>query len=152
MRSLTWWDNWFIKLAEHISTASKDPSTQCGAVIVRPDKTICSMGYNGFPRGMADTEERINNREDKSSRVIHAEVNAILSSRENLKGYTIYTWPFLTCDRCSTVVIQAGITRVVSMTPTENQLLRWGKSFSLAKSYYEEAGIMVDEYEKMLYM
>jgi deoxycytidylate deaminase len=33
---------------------SKDPSTKVGAVIVRPDLTVASIGYNGFPRGMSD--------------------------------------------------------------------------------------------------
>ena len=52
------WDRRFLALAEHVADWSKDPSTKTGAVIVRPDRTIASMGYNGFPRGMADTDDR----------------------------------------------------------------------------------------------
>ena len=44
------WDQRFIALADHIGQWSKDPSTQQGAVIVRPDKTIAATGFNGFPR------------------------------------------------------------------------------------------------------
>jgi len=37
------WGEWFVGLAEYVSTRSKDPSTKCGCVIVRPDKTVCSI-------------------------------------------------------------------------------------------------------------
>ena len=37
------WDNYFLGLARYVSSASKDPSTQTGAVIVRPDRTVSSM-------------------------------------------------------------------------------------------------------------
>jgi dCMP deaminase len=144
--NLQWkWDMRFNEMAEFVSKWSKDPSTKCGAVIVRPDRTVCSVGYNGFPRGMQDTEERLNNREDKYSRVVHCEVNAVLSAREPVHGYTLYTWPFLTCDRCAVIMIQAGIKRVVAPILPDNKIERWGKSFELSMGYYEEAGIEVFE-------
>ncbi|WLB77042.1 deoxycytidylate deaminase [Bradyrhizobium elkanii] len=81
------WDRYFLKVAQAVSTASKDPSTKVGAVIVRPDRTMASFGYNGFPRGIADTDERLNNREVKYDLVVHGEINAILTAREPLHGY-----------------------------------------------------------------
>jgi dCMP deaminase len=88
-RSQDWWDAYFIGIAREVSTASKDPSTKVGAVIVRPDWTVAAMGYNGFPRGIADTPERLNDRETKYALVTHAEVNAILTAREPLHGYWV---------------------------------------------------------------
>lgn len=137
------WDQWFLGLAEEVSLRSRDPSTKCGAVIVRPDMTMAAFGYNGFPRGIEDKPELYENREEKYKRVIHCEMNAILSAREPLHGYTLYVWPFLTCEYCAKHVIQAGIKRVVAPPATDDQLTRWGESFKLALSFYEEAGVDV---------
>lgn len=49
------WDRHFITLALENARMSKDPATQAGAVIVGPDREVRSMGYNGLPRGIADT-------------------------------------------------------------------------------------------------
>ena len=59
------WKKRFIQLSKEISTWSKDPSTKVGALIISEDRNIVSTGYNGFPRGIEDTEERLNNRELK---------------------------------------------------------------------------------------
>jgi len=48
------WDGRYISLAKEISSWSKDPSTQCGAVIVGDSGQVLSQGYNGFPRGISD--------------------------------------------------------------------------------------------------
>lgn len=139
------WDRRFLELAKYISLWSKDPSTQCGAVIVRPDRTIASVGYNGFPRGCDDSPELYADREAKYARVVHCEMNAILSAREPLQGYTLYTWPFLTCDRCAVHVIQAGIDCVVACTCPEDKKERWGEMFKRAHALYAEAGVGVLE-------
>lgn len=139
------WDEYFVGIAESASKRSKDPSTQCGAVIVRPDNTIAATGYNGFPRKIFDNPEFLRNREEKYPRTIHAEMNAILTAKEPLEGYTMYVWPFLTCERCAVHVIQAGIVRVVAPAPTMDAVGRWGHSFNLARNLYQEAGIGVTE-------
>lgn len=136
------WDQRFLDLAKNISIWSKDPSTKCGAVIVRPDKTVASLGYNGFPRGINDSEERLNNRETKLSLTVHCEINAILSSKESVEGYTLYTWPYLCCDRCASHVIQAGIIRVVAPICSVD---RWQESINKGKEYFKEAGVEVLE-------
>jgi len=140
------WDRRFLHLASLVAGWSKDPSTKTGAAIVRPDRTVVSVGYNGFPRRMRDDLALLRDRAIKYSRTIHCEMNAILSARERLDGCTLYTMPFLTCDRCAVHVVQAGIRRVVSIMATDDQLDRWGESFELARSYYHEAGIQVVEY------
>jgi dCMP deaminase len=45
------WDSYFLRLAKEVSSASKDPSTSCGSVLVDDQRIVISTGYNGFPRG-----------------------------------------------------------------------------------------------------
>lgn len=137
------WDARFLSLAAHIATWSKDPSTKCGAVIVRPDRTIASLGYNGFPRGVEDTPHLLNNREEKYKRVVHAEVNALLFAREPVKGYALYTWPFLPCCRCAAQIIQSGIERVVA--PGGSGPLWDRHDVQLSRDMMEEADVFVQE-------
>lgn len=140
------WDMRFIDIAKVVSTWSKDPSTKCGAVVTRPDQTIASTGYNGFPRGCSDADEIYADRELKYSRVVHAEVNALLSSYESLRGYTLYAWPpnyGPSCDRCSAHIIQAGITRVVHVMDTSEFAMRWKDSIERGLDMYKEAGVEV---------
>ena len=137
------WDRRFLELAKHISTWSKDPSTKCGAVIVRPNKTIASVGYNGFPRGIDDDDERLNDREEKLNLTIHAEMNAILSAEEPIHRYTLYTYPFLPCDRCAVHVIQAGILTVVAPHLPKDLKERWMNSVDKSREYFNEAWVSV---------
>jgi len=89
---MTKWDVRFLELAKQIASWSKDPSTQVGCVVVGPDREIRSTGFNGLPRGIEDTEERLNNREMKYPLICHAEENAIMhAARIGIQGmYRIY--------------------------------------------------------------
>lgn len=145
---MTNWDSRFLDMAALVASWSKDPSTQCGAVIVRPDKTVASVGFNGFPKGCSDDPEIYEERELKYARVVHAELNAILLAGENVSGYTMYTYPEgvgPSCDRCSAHIIQAGITRVVHQysPPDEGFAGRWAESIERGLQMYEEAGVEV---------
>lgn len=105
-------DEWAMGLAIAVSLRSRDPSTKVGAVIIREDKTICSLGYNGFPRTMEDKPEWWNLRSEKYARVIHGEMNALLNAKESVKGMTLYvTHP--PCEHCAKHVAAAGISRIV---------------------------------------
>lgn len=108
------WDRRFLDMAAFVATWSKDPSTQVGAVIVRPDRTIASVGYNGFPRGVSDDDARYADRSLKYPMIVHAEMNAILSAKEPLLGYAIYVTPLAPCATCAGAIIQSGIKRVVA--------------------------------------
>lgn len=141
------WDNRFLKLSLEVASWSKDPSTKSGAVIVRPDKTIVSVGYNGFPRKMSDADKLYADREKKYSRVVHCEVNALIAAREQVTGCTLYT-NWMCCDRCVVQMIQAGITRFVFYEATPEQLERWGEAFKLTASYMDEAGCERTEYPR----
>jgi len=137
------WDRRFLGLAmDPYSTWSKDPSTQVGAVITRGNRQV-SQGYNGFPAGVDDSPDRYADREFKYRAVIHAEANAIIWAQEDLTGCTIYVWPMPPCGGCAGKIIQAGILRVVTVSPTPAQLERWGLDIMIAQKMFEEAGVEV---------
>ena len=134
------WDLNFLGLAANVSTWSLDPSTKVGAVIVDEDKRVVSVGYNGFPKGVKDNE-RLNDRVLKYQMVVHAEANAILFARGSVEGCTIYTFPFMPCSNCASLLIQSGIKKVVSVPSTEK---RWESNFNIAKDMFEEAGVSLE--------
>lgn len=142
------WDNRFLALAQHVAQWSKDPSTKVGAVLVQDRNRVVGLGYNGFPRGVEDSEERLADRALKYKYVVHAEVNAILMAGEKAKGATLYVWPAFTipniCNECAKVAVQAGVKEVLGWTPEHNEelLKRWGDSIKVAKSMLDEAGIL----------
>jgi dCMP deaminase len=143
------WDLFYLGMSRYISTASKDPSTKVGAVIVRPDFSVASVGYNGFPQKMPDRQEWLENREEKYSRVVHGEINAVSFCRDqSLHGYTLYTTPFMPCDRCFVQMIQKGITRFVAPKATSEQLTRWGAAFEKVRQYARECNVELVELDE----
>lgn len=140
------WERRFFELARHVSTWSKDPSTQVGAVIVSDDKRVVGMGYNGFARGVKDTKLRYADREQKYPRVVHAEPNAILNATGSVKGCSLFAWPLNTCAACAALIIQAGIVTVYarSVDYTKNTPQnKWLAEWELAREMYHEADIQV---------
>jgi dCMP deaminase len=135
------WDLRFLELAKTVSTWSRDPSTKSGSVIVRQDRSIASIAFNGFPKNMPDPASMYEDREVKYSKILHSEVNAMIFAREPLHGYTLYNWPLLPCDRCFVQMAQAGITRFVAPKMTPDLESRWGESVARTRKYAEECGL-----------
>jgi len=141
------WDRRFLEMAKLVASWSKDPSTQTGAVIVAPDRRIVSLGYNGFPRGVSDSPNRLKDREWKYEHVVHCEMNAVLfADRHLLKGSCLYTWPFASCVRCAVHMIQVGIVRAVSPTLPADKAKRWGESLNKTREVFAEAGVEFVEF------
>jgi dCMP deaminase len=138
------WDRRFVSLARHIAEWSKDPSTRVGCVVVGPDREIRSTGFNGFPRGIADDEERLGDRARKYPLICHAEENAIMHAARigvALKECTAYvTWP--PCTRCARSLVQAGVSEVVYPSALEIPE-RWAEDFEISMSMLTEAGVRV---------
>lgn len=142
------WDRRFLAMADFVSKWSKDPSTQVGAIIVRPNRTLASVGFNGFPRGVEDRAERLNDREVKYAMTVHAEANAILAANEPVNGYTLYVSPLFPCANCAALIIQSGIKTVVAaMPPGENE--RWNMSFKMAEAMFAEAAVNLIRVERV---
>ena len=138
------WDHRFLALAEHISNWSKDPSTQVGAVITHTrSKRVVSLGFNGFPAGVEDTRERLDDRGTKYEMVVHAEQNALMFAGDRAEGCTLYVHPLPPCARCAVMVIQAGIKRVVCDQPDFDHQ-RWGEAAKIADTLFREAGLGVN--------
>lgn len=135
-------ETWALDLADHMARRSRDPDRKVGAVILRPDKTIASAGYNGFPRHVRDDTDLYADKPTKLRRTVHAELNAILTAREPLHGYTIYVSPLHPCSQCAAAIIQAGIKRVVARIGSEGGE-GWRESFAEASEMFAEAGITV---------
>ena len=134
------WDEYYLKIAEVISSKSKDPSTKVGCALVRPDHSLCSTGFNGFPQKMLDLPDYLNNRDEKYSRVVHAEINALIFAGEFVKGYTAYTYPVGPCDRCVVALLQAGVSRFVFPEIPEEMKERWKGTIDKSKLYINECG------------
>lgn len=138
------WDIRFLELARHISGWSKDPSTKVGCVVVGEDREIRSTGFNGFPRGISDDNERLTDRSKKYPLICHAEENAIMHAARigiSLKGSTAFvTWP--PCSRCARSLIQAGVQEIV-YPETDEIPERWMEDFTISNGMLLEAGIVV---------
>ncbi|MBL3600187.1 MAG: dCMP deaminase family protein [gamma proteobacterium endosymbiont of Lamellibrachia anaximandri] len=139
------WDTRFLGLAAHISGWSKDPSSQVGAVITDGNRII-SLGYNGFAAGVVDAQSRLSDRECKLNLTIHAEENAMIFAKRDLRGCTVYvTHP--PCPRCASKLIQEEIGRVVFINPSQDFLSRWADDIELSQQMYGEAGVEMTGYE-----
>ena len=137
------WMKRFFDMAFLVSGWSKDPSGQVGCVIVKGKKRI-SEGFNGFAQKVHDTDERLNNRGIKYKLTIHAELNAILTAKQDLEGCTLVcTHP--PCSTCASVIIQSDISRVIYTKPSDDFLSRWGEDFELSKTIFREAEMDVIE-------
>lgn len=149
------WDRRYLELAKQVSTWSKDPSTQVGAILVNHEGHVVGTGYNGFPRGVEDTEERLNDRETKYGLVVHAEVNAILQAGHDAEGATLYVYPSFMlppiCGECAKVAITAGVRGIVGYNPDPNdkRVKRWADSISVAKTMWDEVGLDVRSYDEV---
>ncbi len=138
---LTKWDTRFCLLAKYVSGWSKD-QTKVGAVLFSQKGGDITIGYNGFPFGVEDSAERLENTQVKLDFVVHAEVNAIIAAGSRARGATLYVWGKPICSRCAGPIIQAGIKKVVCQKPSSNGG-KWDKSGSISEKMFKEAGIEV---------
>ena len=141
------WDQRFMDMAMMISAWSKDPSSKIGAVIVNDERRILATGYNGFPRGIYDSDERLNDRDEKYPRIIHAEMNALMNalySGVSVRNATLYVYGLPICPSCTKCIIQAGISRVV--IPTEKTTKgNWQEIWDQQSNpMFTEANVQID--------
>jgi dCMP deaminase len=138
------YDKWigrFLNMAALISTWSKDPSTQVGAIITDNQRRIVSMGYNGLPKEVIDHKERYEDREKKYKIIVHAEMNAMIFAQRSLKGCILYTWPFPPCAVCTGAIIQHGIDCVIAPEPNKELKKRWKEDLELSEQMLHEAHV-----------
>lgn len=140
------WINRWLDEAKHKSLWSKDPSKKIGAVAVGKHNQILSIGYNGFPRGIADTDDRYNNRETKYKYVVHSEQNLIYNAcltGVSLEGSSVFVYGLPICGECMKGLIQVGVKEIYSIGEVDD---RWEESTEFAKSLAKEACIKYIHY------
>ena len=137
------WDRRYVELAVIVGTWSKDPSTKVGAVLVGRNRKHIALGYNGFPQGIADTEERLNDRPHKLRLVQHAERNVLDQATFNTDRATLIVTRF-PCSECAKSIISKGIKRVVYVAD-QAYGDRWLDEVRWAKEMLNEAGVQLTE-------
>lgn len=145
----------FLNLANTVSSKSKDPSTKVGCIIATKENTVKSLGFNGFPHGVLDSEERYANRELKYKLIVHSEMNAICQAAKvgtSLNHCVLYV-PWIPCSSCAKAIIQCGIDKVVidgdSKEYNNVELTkRWEEEFKLTKMMFEESGVELEIYNR----
>jgi len=131
------WDRRYFSLAMEIAGWSKD-STKVGAICIAPDRRQMVAGYNGFPRNILDTDERLANKVEKNRLTVHAEANVVINATVLLNGWTLYVTK-APCTDCAKLLINADLARIVMPNPGGS----WLDSQLFAISLFTEANIIV---------
>lgn len=140
------WNQRYMAMAKEIAQWSKDPNTKIGAVAVGSKGQILSQGYNGFPRGILDNPERLNDRETKYKFVVHAEMNVIYNatySGVSLDGAKLFVYGLPVCSECCKGIIQVGIKEVYVAQECLDLRPHWFESWMQSLDMFNEAGIKV---------
>jgi dCMP deaminase len=146
MTASTKWNKRYADLAKQIASWSKDPSRKIGAVAVGDKGQILAQGYNGFPRGIIDTNERYENRELKYKLVVHAEMNVIYNatySGVSLDGAKLYVYGLPVCNECAKGIVQVGIKEVYISKESIELSQHWTELWAKSVDMFEEAGLQV---------
>ena len=134
-----------MELTEVVASWSKDPSKKIGAVAIGSKGQVLAQGFNGFPRGIDDNDERLNYRETKYKYVVHAEMNLIYNATFNgisLDGSTVYVYGLPICSECAKGLIQVGVKQVVMCENSyQDADEKWLKSLELSVALLNESGI-----------
>ena len=102
------WEEYALKLAEVAAHKSKDPWQTVGCCLLRPDNSVASLGYNGFPAGM---QEDWSNRDERRKYVVHSEINALRYVKPD-ECYLAAT-TLLPCNDCLKSLAAYGIKKIV---------------------------------------
>ena len=134
MSSEARWDAYFMKMAYHVASKSKDRSIKVGCVAVGDGNSVLSTGYNGFPRGVDDENEEYHTRPAKYDWTEHAERNTVYNAARNgirLLYSTVYSTS-LPCADCARAFVQSGVRRLV--IPNQKQDAMTGKQEGMEAS------------------
>jgi dCMP deaminase len=105
------WIDYFLGLAKVVSQRSHDIQTQHGCVITDANNRILGVGYNGFPRGLDDSQLP-KTRPEKYPWMIHAERNALSNCIVRPDNGIAYVTG-QSCNDCIMALWQEGVSTVV---------------------------------------
>jgi len=127
------WHEYFMKIAEEVSTRATCDRLKVGAVIVK-DNRILTTGYNGSLPGTPHCDEAGHLLKDGHCiRTIHAEANAVLQAARfgiSLAGAVCYV-THKPCINCLKMLLGAGVATIIYREIHGNE-----------KSYFGEAEIL----------
>ena len=109
------WDEFFMGVAILASERSKDPNTQVGACIIEYYLLVIMVLLMGMKIDFFPWDREGDELNTKYMYVVHAERNAILNYRGNIKdfdGAKLYVTLF-PCNECAKEVIQVGIKDII---------------------------------------
>lgn len=129
----------FKNMLVEYASLSKDPRTKVSAMILRPDLSIVSQGYNGFPAGFPDDAKYWDDRDTKNALVIHAEENALSYANSVYLKDHILICSHYPCPRCAAKVIKSGISRVYYFNEK-----RLDHNCSLTDEVFSRAGVVAE--------
>ena len=110
------WAEYYMNIAKEVAKKSKDPSSKVGCVIVDIDNRPVSFGFNGFI-SKCDEQMMTVDRPLKYLLTVHAEMNALILSKENnLEGCTVYT-THGPCSNCLKHLLQAKVRTIIYNDP-----------------------------------
>lgn len=141
-RILTSWDVRYFRLAGYISSWSKDPSTKVGAVLVGRDPRRIAVGYNGFPSGVEDSEDRLSNQETRYKLTQHAERNVLDNATFDAVGAVLFSTQ-MPCSECAKSIVSRGVSRVVSPSYPDKE--PWKSDAWWTVLLFREGGIVFVE-------
>lgn len=105
------WNDYFLGLAKAVSQRSHDIHTQHGCIITDKQHRVLGVGYNGFPKGLDDSQLPTS-RPEKYDWMVHAERNALANCVVRPDDATAYVTGQC-CNDCIMALWQEGITKVV---------------------------------------
>lgn len=146
MKEIKDWDQFYLGMCVYISRKSKDRSTKLGAIAVGENHEVLSVGFNGFPRGVSDDNEKYHERPTKYLITEHAERNLIYNAARrgiSLEGATLYL-PFepVPCCDCTRGVIQSGFKRIIGTNfKFTGKGKHWDENLAFAKEMLDEVGM-----------
>ena len=142
MSELTKWELRYFELAKHVSQWSKDPTAKVGAVLVGATNKDIAIGYNGFPPGLIDSDDRLLDRRVKNILTQHAERNVLDNAHFDTKGNLLVITRML-CSNCALSAISKGVNRVIC--PEVRKESSWADDAEWSKIILLEAGIELIE-------
>lgn len=141
------WVEYLMRIAVVTASKSKDPRTKVGAVAVDHRNMIKSTGFNGIPIGVEDREERYS-PENKANWVAHAEENLVASAAALVLAGTTVVTTHEPCVRCTRLLIQAGVRKIIVGDGVLNMRNNDPKSFEDARVMFLEAGVVCNHVEE----
>jgi dCMP deaminase len=122
-------DEYAMSLAETAALRSEDPYRQVGTCLMRPDRTVAGLGYNGAPPGV---EIDWTDRDARRVWVVHAEINALRYARPG--DVELVATTSVPCPACMVTIASYGIKRVLFRDELDPAVYDMSKILEIAEA------------------